>query len=96
MVVEKFNLLQNYPNPFNPITTIEFTLDKNTDVELAIYNLLGEKIKTLVNSKLQGGLHSVQWDGTNEAGVKVGTGIYYYMVKTNDGRKLTRKMLLLK
>ena len=95
-VVKAFSLAQNYPNPFNPTTTIQFSIVKNTQVELAIYNVLGSRIKTLVNSKLNSGVHTVQWNGMNEAGDKVGTGIYYYTIKVNDGSKLTRKMLLMK
>jgi len=95
-IVESFNLSQNYPNPFNPATTIQFATDKNTNVELTVYDLLGKKVKTLVDSKLSSGVHSVIWDGTNGSGVKVGSGVYYYTIKTNDGNTLTRKMVLMK
>lgn len=90
----KYHLFQNYPNPFNPTTHISFRLDKTADVTLIIYNSFGQIIKTLVNDNFTAGSHSVQWDGTNDSGVKVVSGVYFYRLVT-DHQSKTRKMLLL-
>ncbi|NIT55543.1 MAG: T9SS type A sorting domain-containing protein, partial [Aliifodinibius sp.] len=82
MVVKKYKLFQNYPNPFNPTTTINYQLPIRTKVELTIYNLLGQQIKTLVDSKQIAGDYKVQWDGSNDAGRQVASGIYVYRLKT--------------
>lgn len=89
----EFLLLQNYPNPFNTITTIQYYLPYQGNVQLVIFNLLGEKMRTLVSEIQPGGLHTVQWDGTNENRSKVTSGLYYYRLKAgNNG--LTKKMML--
>jgi len=85
-----FSLKQNYPNPFNAQTNIDFNLEKNSRVELAVYNLLGAKVATLVNGQMEAGAHSVNFDAS-----KVSSGIYYYSLKTN-GSEVTKKMTLLK
>ncbi len=88
----------NYPNPFNPATKINFTLNtENTgkNTELIIYNLKGQKVKTLVNDKLETGNHQVIWNGKDENGKPVASGIYFYQMKSGKYDK-TRKMLLLK
>ena len=86
----------NYPNPFNPITTIKFTTDstgKNT--ELIIHNIRGQKVKTLVNEKLDAGNHSVIWNGTDDNGEVVSSGVYFY--RLNSGRYTSvKKMILMK
>ena len=91
-----FSLSQNYPNPFNPETTIKFTTEnteKNT--ELVIYNLKGQKVKTLVNEKLDKGTHQVVWNGKDENGKSVCSGVYFY--KMNAGKFTSiKKMILLK
>jgi predicted outer membrane repeat protein len=86
----------NYPNPFNPFTIIKFTTEnteKNT--ELVIYNLKGQKVKTLVNEQLQQGGHSIIWNGRDSNGKRVGSGIYFYKLKTGDFQKV-KKMILLR
>ncbi len=91
-----FSLNQNYPNPFNPETTIRFTTEnteKNT--ELVIYNLKGQKVKTLVNKLLPAGEHSVVWDGKDDINKQVSSGIYFYKLKLDNYEK-TKKMLLMK
>jgi len=89
----EFELQQNYPNPFNPSTTIGFNLaESNVKVTMVIYNLLGQKVKTLVNDVYNAGRHRVVWDGTNEAGMQVSTGIYLYRIQAGDmvqSKKLT-------
>jgi hypothetical protein len=92
----RFKLAQNYPNPFNPSTNIEYQLHAMSDVSLTVYNLLGQEIKTLVNaSRVAAGPYSVIWDGTDNSGLKVSNGIYFYRLQTSTG-SITKKMALLK
>jgi len=90
-----FRLGQNYPNPFNPTTVIEFSVPERADVKLDIYNILGRKVKTLVDREMAAGDYTVQWDGTNQSGHSVATGIYLYRLTAGD-HAASRKMLLLK
>lgn len=90
-----FSLMQNYPNPFNPETKIEFTLKNNSPVRLDIFDISGAKVRTLVNGELQQGLQSVSWDGRNDAGSKVPTGVYMYTLTAGDNSQ-TKKMVILK
>jgi len=94
-VIPGYSLLQNYPNPFNPSTCIEFDLARTNQVKLEIYNILGSKVKTLVNDKLSVGHKSITWDGKDDQGKKVASGIYFYRLKTEEF-SLTKRMLLLK
>jgi len=92
----KTKLYGNYPNPFNPTTTISFFTAENAEkVEIVIYNLKGQKVKTLVDKILPVGKHSIVWNGTDESGKNVVSGIYFYQFKTGKFSK-TKKMLLLK
>jgi len=88
-------LISNYPNPFNPETTISYSLKEQSNVVIEVYNILGQKIKTLVNEEMEAGLHSVIWHGTNDQGRNVASGIYFYRMNTNDYNR-TRKMIFLK
>ena len=88
-------LMQNYPNPFNPETTIEFELSKPGKTEVAIYNIKGQKVKTLIDEKLESGMHSLIWFGKDDRGKKVASGIYFYQVEVNKETKV-KKMLLVK
>jgi hypothetical protein len=88
---QRYSLSQNYPNPFNPVTTINYELPVTNYVELAIYNLLGQKVITLVNEKQAAGNYSVEWDASQLAG-----GVYYYRLKTDMGFMETKKLVLLK
>lgn len=90
-----FALQQNYPNPFNPSTTINFSVPKNTDVTLTIYNSLGQPIRELVNESLQPGHYSFLWDGMDEAGELMGSGLYLARLQ-GDGVDRTIRMLLMK
>ena len=87
--------LSNHPNPFNPNTNIDFTLYNSENVELSIYNLKGQKIKTLIRKNLSSGDHSIPWDGFDKHGRKVGCGCYLYQLQTKK-TILTNKMLLIK
>jgi hypothetical protein len=94
-VASKFSLEQNYPNPFNPTTTIRYTLSKNTNVQLIIFNSLGQKVRTAVSSFQTVGPQKYVWDGTNNLGNKVASGIYFYKLITPN-RVLSKKMVLIK
>ena len=96
----EFALLQNYPNPFNPNTVIKFSVPVASEVSITIYNLLGQKVNTLINSEVTPGSYNVEWNGTDNSGMKVSSGIYLYKLKANgsNGRNFTqiKKMVLLK
>ncbi|GBD87989.1 flagellar basal body rod modification protein [bacterium BMS3Abin03] len=93
--IMKFELEQNYPNPFNPTTTIEYNLNSSENVQLNIFDIKGERIKTLVNDFQPAGNYKVQWNGTNSRGSKLSSGVYFYSIKTG-GSVSTKKMILLK
>jgi hypothetical protein len=90
-----YSLSQNYPNPFNQTTKIEFTLAKSGFVSLNIYDILGRKVRTLVSEYLSFGYKSVLWDGKNDSGKDVASGIYFYHMKIGDFAE-TKKLVLLK
>ncbi len=90
-----FNLAQNYPNPFNPVTQINFSIPHSEHVELGIYNLKGQKVKTLINDQVEAGSHSVIWQGTDDNGTKVSSGIYFYRLKSSKNMQI-KKMILSK
>lgn len=90
-----FALYRNYPNPFNPATTIRFQLPKLSLVRMEVYNILGQKVKTLVDERKTPGRYTVQWDGTNDAGQRVASGVYLYRLKAGSFVQ-TRKMVLLR
>jgi len=89
--------LQNYPNPFNPTTIISFSLNNESieNTELIIYNVKGQKVKTLVNEPFSKGTYSVVWNGDDSKGDKVSSGIYFYQLK-NGSKSQTKKMILMK
>lgn len=91
------SFLRNYPNPFNPDTNISFKLESQQPalVELNIYNIKGQLVKTLVNKKLNKGYYSYNWKGKNKFNKPVSTGVYFYKLKVNNQQKV-KKMLLVK
>lgn len=95
-VVQKTFSLQNYPNPFNPQTTINYNIPEDGNVKLSVYNIRGQKVKTLINETQISGKHSVVWNGTNTHNKQVASGVYFYKLEINDSKVLTNKMLLLK
>ncbi|MEJ2193567.1 MAG: FlgD immunoglobulin-like domain containing protein [Ignavibacteriaceae bacterium] len=99
-VPKEYDLSQNYPNPFNPSTSIEFSVPVNSNVTLTIYNLLGQAITTLVNEEMNAGTYNVVWNGEDQNGIKVSSGIYLYKMRakgtTGEEFQHTRKMVLLK
>jgi len=88
--------LSNYPNPFNPTTIIEFSIQKEAKVDLVIFSITGQKIKTLVHNEFIKGVHSIIWNGDDESGKLVSSGIYYYKLNINGKTKVVKKCLLLK
>lgn len=94
-IPNNFELVQNYPNPFNPTTNIDFKIAATSSVKLVVYNILGQRIKTLVNDKLQAGNYQIVWNGTDELGNKVASGNYLLSLET-DNFRATKKMALLK
>lgn len=88
-------LLQNYPNPFNDRTIIPIYLPKDQEISLEIYNVLGQRVKTLAKGKMSEGYHRIMWDGRSDAAVAVGSGIYFYRFKAGKYAK-TKKLVLLK
>jgi hypothetical protein len=95
LLPSSYNLFQNYPNPFNPATMISYSLPRVSHVTLKVYDLLGREVKTLVSAEQNGGLHRVQWNGDNNYGMKVSSGIYLYRIEAGDFM-VSKKMILLK
>ena len=92
---KSFELSQNYPNPFNPVTTIRYQLPADGQVLLQIFNTNGQLIRTLVDAEVRVGFHQAVWDGKNDHGIPVVTGVYYYRIIAH-GTVATKKMALLK
>ena len=92
---KSFYLSQNYPNPFNPETTISFSIPQDSKVELSIYNIKGQKVKILAKRDFEKGIHKVIWNGKDENGKPISSGIYFYKIKVKD-KMISKKMLLLK
>ena len=99
-IPERFGLHPNYPNPFNPTTNIQFDLPAKSDgayqLSLTIYDLNGRQIKQLLHGSYAPGSYRIQWDGTNDVGENVASGIYIYRLITTDGLSATRKMMLIR
>ena len=94
-VPERFVLRQNYPNPFNPVTTIRFALPRTEQVTLVVYDIHGREIRTLLDARKPAGRYQIRWDGTNQSGVPVASGVYFYRLQA--GRFVAeRKMILMR
>ncbi len=93
--VTSYELAQNYPNPFNPSTTIRFALPEAAEVSLKIYDIAGQLVQTLVGGVIEAGRHQVVWDGTNQHGVLVASGIYFYQLRAGAFKQV-RKMSLVR
>ena len=96
-----YALEQNYPNPFNPTTQIKYALPRTSSVTLRVYNVLGQEVATLLNGEQPAGYHSVAWDGRNNRGEAIGSGLYFYRIeaKPNDGGTTfveVKKMMMIK
>jgi hypothetical protein len=92
---ERFALHQNYPNPFNAVTQISFELPQAALVTIAVYNVMGQRVKTLIDAQLSAGVHAVEWSGTDQNNHAVASGIYFYRL-TSESFQAERKMVLLK
>ena len=90
-----YALEQNYPNPFNPTTELDYSLPAASDVKIEIFNVLGQRVNTLVNQEMPAGYHKVTWYGDNADGAAVASGVYFYRITANNFSQ-TRKMMLLK
>ncbi|MGB7061078.1 MAG: T9SS type A sorting domain-containing protein [Candidatus Zixiibacteriota bacterium] len=90
-----FELHQNYPNPFNNETVVKFNLRRSTEVSLAIYNILGQRVRTLVEGRLAAGSQIVSWDGKDDKGNDLSSGIYFYQLKAGEMSE-TKRLVLLK
>ena len=90
-----FALHQNYPNPFNPVTTIRYDVPEQAHVTMEIYNLLGQKVATLVNGIQEPGYHAIMWNGTNMSGAAMSSGMYFYHIQAGDFRSV-KKLILVK
>ncbi len=95
IIPETTTLRGNYPNPFNPTTSISFDLQKNSDVTIDIYNLLGQRVSRVVKANFNAGRHSVVWNGDDESGQSVASGVYFYKMTSGDYSQ-TKKMMLMK
>ncbi len=94
-VIESYDLMQNFPNPFNPITTIEYQIPEEADVVLEVYTIMGQRVRKLIEEWQSAGVHSVFWDGTNDAGIRMPTGVYFYRIRAGAYAN-TKKMILVK
>jgi DNA/RNA endonuclease YhcR with UshA esterase domain len=90
-----YQLLQNYPNPFNPETRISFEIPQAQEVTLVIYNVLGQKVRTLIDESFNAGRHIINWDGLSESGLRVPTGMYFYRIKAGNYMAI-KKMVMVK
>ena len=94
-IPDEFALLQNVPNPFNPVTSIQFRLPEQSQVTLNVFDILGRKVRTLVNESKESGTYSVLWNGTTDSGESVGSGVYIYELTTPQFTS-ARKMIIIK
>jgi len=92
---DHYSLSQNYPNPFNAKANIEFSLPKNCHVKLTIYNILGQKVRVLVDDYQSAGHKSVKWDGKDDQGEEMPSGVYFYKIKAGEFTD-SKKMVILK
>ena len=96
IINKKKSLLSNYPNPFNPSTIISFDIPNKSNIEVIIYNIKGQKVKTLIKDSYFRGQYKVIWNGEDDNGTRVSSGVYFYMLKVNGKLNSVKKMLLLK
>ena len=95
LLPDEYTLDQNYPNPFNPETNISFGLPEAGEARLVVYNILGRKVRTLLDEYYPAGTHTVTWDATDDYGSTVASGVYFYRLET-EATTLSHKMMLLK
>ena len=90
-----YALHQNYPNPFNPVTTIRFDVPEESHIRLDVYNVLGQRVQTLVNGNMQPGFHVIRWNGTNDTGTPLASGMYFYIIHSSKFTAV-KKLVLMK
>jgi len=90
-----YELSDNYPNPFNPTTTLQFAIPEAGQASIVIYNLLGQKVRTLTNEYRAAGRYQITWDGMDDAGRQAGSGVYLYRLQSNQ-TSIVKKMVLVK
>jgi len=100
-IPDNFHLTQNFPNPFNSSTTVVYSIPKATNVELSMYDICGRSIRSLVRGKASAGTYSVRWDGKDNSGKEVGSGVYLYRLRAGQGKGQgdfvrARKMVLVR
>ena len=95
LIPRVYSLNQNYPNPFNPTTQIMYGLPKDSQVELKVFNIMGQEVTTLVNGWQKAGYRSVVWDGRDNSGHPVASGVYFYKLRAGEFNSI-KKMVLLK
>ena len=95
-IPQGYSLSQNFPNPFNPVTTIKYQIPHAGHISLRIFNIAGQEVRTLTNGQKSAGNHNVQWDGTDNLGNPVSSGIYLYRMEMSTGYVQARKMVFLK
>jgi len=93
-VPTSYELNQNYPNPFNPSTTLRFSIPEAEVVSLTVYNSIGQHVRTLLDNKMGAGDYEVRWDGKDEAGYALSTGVYFYQISAGDFKQAKRMMLV--
>ena len=94
-IVKTFALFQNYPNPFNPTTTIQYELPRDGAVDISIFNIKGQKVKQFNFDSQPAGIHSIVWDGKNNAEQRVATGLYIYRAKF-ENTIIAKRMIVIK
>ena len=95
VIPNNFSLSKNYPNPFNPITNLDFSIPKRSNVTLRVFNMMGQEVITLINEKKSYGNYSISWNGLDSKGVNVASGVYFAELRNRNERRIT-KMLLMK
>ena len=93
-IPKAYEIYQNYPNPFNPVTNIRYGLPRLSQVKIEIYNILGQKVRTLVDEQKEAGYYTTIWGGRNDYGAKVGSGIYIYRIQAGDFVRVKRMVLM--
>jgi flagellar hook assembly protein FlgD len=94
-MVRRATVGQNYPNPFNPSTSIEFTVPREMEARLELYDVRGRRVRNLYSGRVTAGLTTIEWDGLDDRGMAVASGVYTYALITEDGTS-ARRMTLLK
>ncbi|MEO8448017.1 MAG: T9SS type A sorting domain-containing protein, partial [bacterium] len=95
-IPDNFELSQNYPNPFNPVTNIKYAVANSSEVSLTIYDILGNEVRTLVSNEMKNaGTYNIEWNGKNNSGLDVSSGVYFYKLIAGEFSK-TLKITMLK